>query len=908
MATSRIAEIPFEYVEAELAALPIASEESFTSPSSILTPITSSTSSQRNLWRAAERHILSAIPSIPLDEFATIRDKVWFGDDPNIIHQQPRILLVSFLRKLSRRYLDTLGRPVDLSSQSTRNRGPSPPARLRWSWLCRALPPDLLRTARCVPNPDDSPFQLVPSVERLLRESGFSETHLHLGAAADFSLLWTNLMHCLVVEEVGEKSFGSPGSGFNDGKKFGKWIMWTAIVRLILAEWLFGSKGSGERSNLLDFASATWRNRMDAGMVSDLHRLVSELARGREDILPVRFPRGRTLYRSLVRPSPFLIDRREAWQRLRARHDPKSRQDIFENDPLARVVGWHRTTGSSPETIFIRESLRFMEEEDEHCDFSHLFWQVTRIRCMLYRHLVQRSLTPGLQWFVRFYSRIKAVRQSLPTAVKMEEAMRQSGSRTGLRSLEVRLGIEESESECLKQIQQVNGVRTKPAKTEVGAVFHFSRDRGGDWKRGFLNAHGLDRSYPGIPRNKRLRTRLDVGNPNGFRFARFYLEQRRQAQALVSVLQGFPHALRTVRGVDLCTDEAGVPIWVMAPLIRWVREAGQKSAITLGNRGITGIPSLSTTVHAGEDFIHLLTGLRRLDDAIRYMGLEEGDRIGHGLALGLDPVKWFDRMGRIVQTREERLFDLVWEWDCYANGGVEVESVRLVYLQNTIARLARVMFGKSVTPTPEDLSYFVTGLHCERKLKDMGFPGRARCRLQDDTPTETIRDTLIRAYLCSTQVWRDGRVLETITFDELGHERRALNSLQRALRRKVGKLGLTLEINPSSNLMVADLGSLEEHPIWRLMPLHSDDEIPPVSICIGSDDPLTFATNLPHEYQLLFDTMVCAGQSHKVALDWLDRAREAGMRGRFTLPRFLTRCPKKLTAGLLRGQRPIPPP
>lgn len=779
MATVRFAAIPFEYIEAELAAFPIASEASFRSPSATLAPFASS---QRNLWRAAERDILSAIPSVPLDEIAIIRDKVWFGKEPNGWDQQTPVLLVDYLRNLSRQYLNKLGRPVDLSSQAIRNPGPSPSARLRWSWLCRALPPELLRTARCVPNPDEPPFQLIPSVERLLRESGFSETHLHLGAAVDFSTLWANLMHSLAVDEVGEKSFRSPGSCFDDGQKFGKWIMWTATMRLVLAEWLFGSDGNRKRSKLLDFTSTTWHRRMDAGMMNDLRRLVSELARGREDSHPVRFSRGRTLYRSLVRPCPFLIDRRKAWQRLRARHDPSNRQDIFQNDPLAHVVGWHQSSGSSPETIFIRESLRFMKEQSIDDDFSHLFWQVTRIRCMLYRHLIQRSLTPGLQWFVRYFSRIKAVRRPLPTAVRMAAAMCQSGEEVGLRSLEIRLGTEDSESKCLEKIQHVNDVRTRAANTEVGAVFHFSRDRGGGWKTGFPNAYGLDHSYPGIPRDKRLRARLDVGNPNGFRFARFYLEQRRQAQALVSVLHGFPHALRTVRGVDLCTDEAGVPIWVMPPLIRWVREAGRKSAITLENRGIKGIPPLSTTVHAGEDFVHLLTGLRRLDDAIRHLGLEEGDRIGHGIALGLDPVKWFDRMGRIVQTREERLFDLVWEWDCYANLGVEVESVRLAYLQNTIARLARMMFGESLTPTPEDLTYFVTGLHCEQKLKDIGFPDRTRYRLQDDACSETIRDTLIRAYLCSTQVWRNGRVLETIIFDELGHERRALNSLQSSAR------------------------------------------------------------------------------------------------------------------------------
>ena len=158
----------------------------------------------------------------------------------------------------------------------------------------------------------------------------------------------------------------------------------------------------------------------------------------------------------------------------------------------------------------------------------------------------------------------------------------------------------------------------------------------------------------------------------------------------------------------------------------------------------------------------------------------------------------------------------------------------------------------------------------------------------------------------NTRVWRNGRVLETIVFDELGHELEALRSLQRALRQKVGMLGLTVEVNPSSNLLISDLGHLQEHPIWRLsQPL---DEVPPLSVCIGSDDPLIFATNLPHEYQLLFDRMVQSGQSHEVALDWLDKAREAGMRGRFTLPRSTTRWPKKLTPSLVEAPLLVPPP
>ena len=836
-----------------------------------------------------------------------MRDKLWFENSSNRNNRLSPILLVSYLRTLSAHYLDTLGRPVDASSQSKATAEISPHARLRWSWLCRALPPDLLLTARNIGNADDSPFRLNPIVERLLQEGGFAEMHLHLGAAVDFPLLWAHLMHGLAIRELSESSFASPGACFENGNKLAKWTMWAAVTRLVLGEWLFNSLNIRDRSQLLDFSKAAWRRRMDAGTMNDLHCLITELAQGRERTPRIHFSRGRTLYRSLIRPSLFLQNRREERQWLRSRRAPETREEVFENDPLASVVGWRRPSACSPETIFVRAALCFMEAEENSEDFARLFWQVIRIRCLLYRHLVLRPLTPGLQWFVRFFSRISPVRKSLPDTVLMEAAIRQSGGGIGLKSLEVRLGTEESESECLDKIRQVNGVRTRPVATEVGAVFHFSRDRGGGWKQGIPNAYGFDRSYPGIPCDKFLRTRQDVGNPSRFRFARFYLEQRRHAQALVSVLRNFPCALRTVRGVDLCTDEAGVPIWVMAPLIRWVREAGQTASIKLRDQGIGGIPPLRTTVHAGEDFVHLLTGLRRLDDAIRHLGLQEGDRIGHGVALGLNPVTWFNRTGRVVQTQEERLFDLMWEWDCYASRGISVESSRLAYLGSTIARLGRKLFDKSLTP--ETLIHFAEKLHNEQELKAQGFPEQSKYHI----PTELdqkLQDSrrLLQEYLRSPQVWWRGRALETIAFDDVGHELKALNRLQRALRRKVGNLGLTVEVNPSSNLMIAGLGLLDEHPIWRLRPFRPVDDVPPLSVCIGSDDPLTVATTLPHEYQLLFDTMVREGQSHEVALAWLGNAREAGMRARFTLPRSITRYPKKLRPSLFQSQSPVLPP
>jgi len=438
-------------------------------------------------------------------------------------------------------------------------------------------------------------------------------------------------------------------------------------------------------------------------------------------------------------------------------------------------------------------------------------------------------------------------------------------------------------------------------------VFHFSRNRGGGWRDGRTHAQSLDWSYPAVHGEETLRSSPDVGNPSGFRFARFYLDQRREAQALVGVLRGFPLALRTFRGIDLCTDEAGVPIWVMAPLVRWVRDAGRLAAETLRNRGIEGVPPLRTTVHAGEDFVHLLTGLRRLDEAIRHLGLGEGDRIGHAIALGLDPTTWFERMGRVVQTREERLFDLVWEWDFYARSHADVASGRLLYLMSELSRLGGQVLGHTVTP--EDLVHFIRALHSERELRLQGFPaGSARVTAGSQNGEDDGKPwrRQLQDYLRHPQVWRNGRQTEPITLrkQDLPHELDALQSLQSALRREVGRLGLTVEVNPSSNLLIGDLGRIEEHPIWRLRPLKPGDDIPPLSVCVGSDDPLTFATTLRHEYQLLFDTIVLDGGSHEDAIGWLDDVRDAGLRARFTLPRR----PMAVRPFFVHGRDPLPPP
>ncbi len=123
---------------------------------------------------------------------------------------------------------------------------------------------------------------------------------------------------------------------------------------------------------------------------------------------------------------------------------------------------------------------------------------------------------------------------------------------------------------------------------------------------------------------------------------------------------------------------------------------------------------------------------------------------------------------------------------------------------------------------------------------------------------------------------------ETMLVDP-SFEAGTLTMLQDELRRKMAAAGITVEINPSSNLLIGNLGDLKNHPLWRLKPPRGGDEVLPVAVCIGSDNPLTFATRTREEYQLVYDTLTLAGLSDMEARQWLEEARQSGLESRFTL-------------------------
>ncbi|MCY1031275.1 hypothetical protein OV207_07385 [Corallococcus sp. BB11-1] len=872
MSGSRNASIPWHHTISELVAFPLASEAALRQRVTSLDPRLKQEETWR-LWRAAERELIAASPSLSIDELVGLRDELWFKGTENT-ESPPRnsIDLANYLRGVSKTFLRHTGALAipDFTLRKLHERGQSRSAhdRSMWRWLSFALPSDLLLAS--LGQDEVGPeriYVLSPLLEQQLRDGGFAEPHLHLSAALDFPLMWVSTLNALAERSprMLVKDLTSPGAILDEGGMLGVWLMRSAIARYLLGAFL----DHGEKKNLASFLQQDVEARiLEAGRGLVMLTGVREAISGLIETTPLE-TKDLDIHRAISNLQSVYID----LTAIRSQPRPRDLKSMWATDPLASFLpGW--TGQRSPEVWLIARALEYLETEAGRKDrlFALVFWQVVRVRCLFYRHVVQRPMTPGLQWFIRFFARMSPLRSPIKKELLIESALKSSGQGAGLRSLELRISPEGKHTlDLIKKAEQLlrtnssNIEGTPRGKFELGFVVHFQRERGGEGLRGKPAAFAQD---------------CDA-NPSesktGYRHAQFYRKRREETLELRNFLTENALSLEWLRGLDLCSDEVGVPVWVMAPLLRHAREAGAVASRILQRMLNLHVPGCRIAVHAGEDFVHLLTGLRRLDEAIDGLRLQPGDRLGHALSLGLDVENWAKHAGNVVMPAEDRLLDLAWEWNWRSRNGGQLTRNRHLLIEREIADLSKHIFKEEHSPL--DFVHLVEDLYSEYALKQAGFPN-GPVPMDEPTP-QGKRANLLVQFLTRADIYSRGRHLRWV---EPAQDVEALEELQQALRQKVAKRELVVEVNPSSNLLIGHLADISKHPLWRLRPPKGADGAPAVTLIIGSDDPITFATELRQEYQLVYDTLILGGCSTELAEAWIDSVRRASLTSRFTVP------------------------
>lgn len=334
-------------------------------------------------------------------------------------------------------------------------------------------------------------------------------------------------------------------------------------------------------------------------------------------------------------------------------------------------------------------------------------------------------------------------------------------------------------------------------------------------------------------------------------------------EGLLCLLDEVPSLRTWVVGIDAAGEEMLLPPRDLATGFRRVRERVQNQT----NR--PGLPPvhLGRTCHAGEDFRDLLTGLRYVDETVELFQLQPGERIGHGLAVAIDPVDWYHGRREVYPLTSDHGLDLLW--------GI---------------RLARLRDPEIDLRPDADLSHV---LHL--RLEEIAGSEPARqavdwCESQDQALTASNSGKAAVLPSESEIVARLGldrnRAPHCVPVDTEYVE--IVTKLRQRVFRRVERAEVILEVCPTSNLLIGRFPSYDRLPYTNLNRLHLDpaaDNEPQILFSINSDDPGMFQTTVANEYRALGQAMIATRKyQRRQVVQWLDEARRVGLASTFIPP------------------------
>ncbi len=404
-----------------------------------------------------------------------------------------------------------------------------------------------------------------------------------------------------------------------------------------------------------------------------------------------------------------------------------------------------------------------------------------------------------------------------------------------------------------------------------------------------------------------------------------------QAAALCKFRMQAQKQASWVYGIDACAMEIGCRPEVFGPIFRMLSEH------IVPERNMYQVPQLKITYHVGEDFLDLTDGLRAIDEAILFLNMKRGDRLGHATALGIDVRNWYRIKQQVVNIEKQDYLDnVVWlyhkliEFD--VRGCENLKEYLMMEYHTVFEQIyAESMDEEFVNDIIHDIRLEKTGEEISAERKNREFYSfdidtyYEAWKLRGDDPTcyresryvctmtkrlqykERINWTIqggygirnnakaVALYLMyhySAGVRKKGSQIFRKEIPLMYIE--GVEQVQKKMQWLVASKGIGIETNPSSNLQISTIESYQEHPISRLynMGLTTDPQelrsCPQMNVSINTDDQGVFHTSLGNEFALMGSAMEHIEQedgSYKyqgqMVYEWLDRIREMGMEQRF---------------------------
>lgn len=340
-------------------------------------------------------------------------------------------------------------------------------------------------------------------------------------------------------------------------------------------------------------------------------------------------------------------------------------------------------------------------------------------------------------------------------------------------------------------------------------------------------------------------------------------------------------------------------------------------------KGIKANKNFHFTYHVGESFFSLTDGMRHIFEVIWRLEFDDGDRLGHALALGIDPETFLNTQRRKeVTDQQSNLDNLAWFYFMISEYGNQANRNYLpiieakfnrdkIWLENDYVSLLQNCTDSHQAFINIDINtyidfYLIRGCDMDyivRKLyhsdtasifksinilNDIDLTSSPKFNSKITVDNERILKAiknyqavrLFVAYMIDEKIYSDGKKSSVTDVDENMTD--VLVAVQNILQRFILKKGISIEANPSSNLKIGYDKFYSDLPFLKLnrhgLKENNTLDIP---ISINTDDGAIFQTSLPYEYELITKSLIEAGESPETVYDYILHLQESSIRTNF---------------------------
>lgn len=576
-------------------------------------------------------------------------------------------------------------------------------------------------------------------------------------------------------------------------------------------------------------------------------------------------------------------------------------QDIFEKRMMSAIHSEFEVITTSDENLFLYDTLQKIKEYSEYDDVTNkcsclkkLFLSYLRIKNFFYNIMVQEKTIHGLDFFqsahYRPNSKLNVIAKEIRNDKFWKRAIREQLQNNNLHKIEFR-----------RSLQDKSKSNEKDVKAFLEAYRDILRE---DYCEKFLNVHGEEcyRPIRKLPRvglvYHLLKAEQDYDEAlcaymaeDGH--ARQYmqlhdkyikqincLKQLRSKKNAEGRLLGLD---KFVVGLDVASLENTVPTWVFNDIYNQARDSQEEP---LADHQVQAFQSLGFTIHAGEDFRHILSGLRRVYEAVKGLKFHAGDRIGHGIALGILPETWYRSNPTIVIPRIEALENYLWAYSILCNGEVTSAKINMIYLEQEAMKLAQDIYGEHRMLTISLLVSAYEKLYSAKNSEEkwklvkvcIDCDGDGICKLhnsKDDNYVWSVHELNMSMH-CKHYVHKMNEPIHRkVTEQDIC----IAEEMQTMVRKYINEKGIIIEVNPSSNVAIADMDTLAENQVYSINQVEYDFQN--IMTCINSDDPSVFNTHVANELGYIYFGMIEKGVNREAILQWIEKLRDTGMRANF---------------------------